>query len=297
MELLIDRELVITPQRLERIHQAVMFYADSVNLRITSEVLKKNAEIVTRLRELQEIGAVNTWAHEYEVDDGGRVRQGQWESVLAGPANQVLPLQQVKELVEGVDADLNITDNPDDSSTLREGIAELVQFRQSVIGFRLADALAAEGLLTSRNYTSTLGGGVVFDMQSGEQYGSIVETIVELCTFRNLSQMPLEAIIDCRSHMPAFRRYLQEKLAQSTDRDPRHLAQQIVSEYHDLLMRYSKSHEIRDLATDIGWDVVGALLPPTVFVKYVGKPIEWSKRRREFRPFLLLSQIRTQQRR
>ena len=37
MDLLIDRELVITPERLERIHQAVLFYADRISLRATSE--------------------------------------------------------------------------------------------------------------------------------------------------------------------------------------------------------------------------------------------------------------------
>jgi hypothetical protein len=295
VQLLIDRELVITPQRLERIHQAIMFYADSVCVRVTSEVPGNEPAQIRRLRELQEIEAISTWAHEYEVNDGGMSVGGSWQSVLSGPAGRVLTQPQVKDLVQGVDADLHITDRPD--TQLREGIAEVVQFRQSVIGLRLADALTTEGLLTSRNYAESLADVLMADRQAPSDYDEIIETIVDLCRFGSLSELPMEAIIDCRRHMPAFRKYLRQKTTEAPERDAQSLATQVIDEYQDLLMRYAKDHEVRELAMDIGWDVLGALLPPSVFVKYIGKPVEWSKRRREFRPFLLLSRIRSHQQR
>jgi hypothetical protein len=295
VELLIDRELIITPQRLERIHQAIMFYADSVCVRVTSEIPGNDPAQIRRLRELQEIEAISAWAHEYEVDDGGVPRADSWQSVLSGPAGRVLTQPQVRDLVRGVDADLHITDRPDTS--LREGLAEVVQFRQSVIGLRLADALTTEGLLTSRNYAQSLADVLMADRQAPPEYGEITETIVDLCRFGGLSELPLDAVIDCRRHMPAFRKYLHQKATEAPDEEAQSLAAQVVDEYQDLLMRYTKGHEVRDLAMDVGWDVLGALLPPSVFVKYIGKPIEWSKRRREFRPFLLLSKIRSHQQR
>jgi hypothetical protein len=293
VQLLIDRELIITPQRLERIHQAIMFYADSVCVRVTSEIPGNDSAQIRRLRELQEIGAISTWAHEYEVDDGGTSLASSWQSVFSGPAVRVLAQPQVRDLVQGVDADLHMTDRPD--TPLREGIAEVVQFRQSVIGLRLADTLATDGLLTSRNYAQSLADVLMADRQAPSEYGDITETIVDLCRFGSLSNLPLEAIIDCRRNMPAFRKYLHQKSAEAPDEDAESLAAQIIDEYQTLLMQYAKGHEIREIAMDIGWDVLGALLPPSVFVKYLGKPVEWSRRRNEFRPFLLLSKIRSHQ--
>jgi hypothetical protein len=296
MDLLVDRELVITPERLERIHQAVLFYADRVSLRATSEVPGGDPAIIARLRELQEIGAIRTWAHEYEVDDGGRVRGADWKSVLAGPADQVLPLAQVRSLVRQVDDELDITHPVEDSTALREGVAEVVQFRRSVIGLRVADVLATDGLLTAEKRAKTLTAGIDPPPEEPNRYGPIVQTIVDLCTFDRLSDLPLEAVIECRRQMPAFRRYLETRVTSSAELDPSRLAREIIEEYQDLLERYAQGHHARDIAVDAGWDVIGALLPPAVVVKYLGKPLHWSKRHRDFQPFLLLSRIRSHQR-
>jgi hypothetical protein len=246
MDLLLDRELVITPERLERIHQAVLFYADRISLRATSEVPADDPTIISRLRELHEIGAVRTWAHEYEVDDGGRVRGAGWKSLLDAPADLVLPLSTMKELVRQVDDDLEITHGmtrPEPgSAALREGVAEVVQFRRSVIGLRLADELVTDGLLTGRGRLAVLTAGIANPAgrqdQPGPpvsppagQYGTVVRTIVERCTFDRLSDLPLTAITDCRRHMPAFRRFMERKISAATQEDPARLAHEIVEEY------------------------------------------------------------------
>jgi hypothetical protein len=295
MDLLIDRELNITPERLERIYQTIMFYADSVSLRATSQVPNDDSAIVLRLQQLKEIGAIRTWAHEYEVDDAGCVRLEAWRKIFGGAVDQVLPLPEVKALVQQVDDDLDVTDTPAGQSSLREGVAELVQFRQSVIGLRLTDALAADGLLTGRDYSSLLAPERFRSAAQGDQFGPVVQTIISLCTFQPLSDLPLKAIVDCREHMPAFRRYLRKKVEESPDKTADQLAREVVTEYQELLERYAKGHEISGLSLDISWDVVGAILPPAILMKYITKPVEWSVKRHDFRPFLLLSRLRAHQ--
>lgn len=286
MELLVDRDLTITPERLERIHQAALFYADTIRLRATSNVALEHEEVRRRLHELRDIGAITTWAHEYEVDDGGLVRTAHWSSLFSDPADLVLPLSTAREVVHSVDRELRVTDAAAlvDKSSLREGIAEVVQLRRSLIGFRLTDTLSADGLL--------LGGGRT-TVRRIQEYSDAVETIVELCTFSALHSLPINAVVKCRRHMPAFRRYLGRKLVgEASQYDPRALAREIIDEYQHLLVRYASSRTIRDTVLDASWDVVGAVLPPAVLVKYLGKPLSWSKRRRDFAPFLLLSQLR-----
>lgn len=286
MELLIDRDLTVTPERLERLHQAVLFYADTIRLRATSRVAPEDEEARRRLHELRDIGAITTWAHEYEVDDGGRIRTKHWSSLFEGSADLVLPLSTTRELVHSVDSELQVTDAAAlvEQSSLREGIAEVVQFRRSLIGFRLADTLSADGLLL---------GGSRATSRGAREYGDVIETIVDLCTFSALSALPISAIVKCRRQMPAFRRYLDGKLAGGTGQhDPRALAREIIDEYQHLLVRYAVGHTVRDTMLDVSWDVVGAVLPPAVLVKYLGKPLSWSKRRRDFAPFLLLSRLR-----
>lgn len=96
--------------------------------------------------------------------------------------------------------------------------------------------------------------------------------------------------------MPAFRQYLQRKVIKSRGKTADELAREVVYEYQNILERYAKGHELSSFASDVGWDVVGAILPPAVLMKYVTKPIEWSARRRDFRPFLLLSKLRAHER-
>jgi hypothetical protein len=206
-------------------------------------------------------------------------------------------LPQVKALVQQLDEDLDVRAMPRErSSALQEGVAELVQFRQSAIGLRLADALMADGLVTGRNYSSIFTPDLARVVGATDQYGPVVQTIVELCTFQNLSDLPLKAVVDCRKHMPAFRRYLQRKIEGPTAKTADQLAREVVNEYQDILERYAKGHSISDFTLDAGWDVVGAILPPAVLMKYVTKPLEWSTRRRDFRPFILLSRLRDHQR-
>jgi hypothetical protein len=286
MELLVDRDLTVTPERLERLHQAALFYADKIRIRATTRIVPDRVDLCRRMHELRDIGAITTWAHEYEVDGGGVVRTEHWSSLFGGPADLVLPAEKARELVNGVDSELRVKDAAAlvEQSSLREGIAEVVQFRRSLIAFRLADTLSADGLIL---------GGRHATFPHIREYSDTVETIVELCTFGTLSALPIKAIVQCRREMPAFRRYLDLKLAgQTGDHDPRALAREIMNEYQQLLVRYAGSHTARDTVLDASWDVVGAVLPPAVLVKYLTKPLSWARRRQDFAPFLLLSRLR-----
>jgi hypothetical protein len=106
MDLLFDQTLSISSPKLERIMQAVLFYADSVQLRATARIDGSDDRIERKIEELVEIGAVTTWAHEYEVTSGGRV-SGEYRGwVGRRPVDRVLTVEDNRTIVAGVDEDL-----------------------------------------------------------------------------------------------------------------------------------------------------------------------------------------------
>ena len=108
MRLVLQRSLTITRSELERVTQAVLFYSDQVLVRATAVARPSDETVYRRLNELADMGVLSTWAHEYELSNGGRPRRyGDGRLIIDSPAAQVVSIEASRELVHAVDDERN----------------------------------------------------------------------------------------------------------------------------------------------------------------------------------------------
>lgn len=295
MRLLLQRSLLIDDMTLERVMQAVLFYADTVTVRATATLPETSKVTYRRLNELIDMGAVRTWAHEYELARGGRIRVGDRRTVITRDPHHVIPMEITRTLRLRIDEEL--TENRDlpysPGTGLREGVSEIVQLRHSMSTFRLADILDAGGLLAGGRERSPIIRSVERTTVPVDPREAVVREVVGRCSFGELSDLPLSAVEDCRRAMPRFSNLLAQRLSadgtSGHDLTPAELAGMIVAEYRKVRppARPSRNSPVEGAA----WDVVGAVLPHAVVVRTMGRQIEWFRYRGIARPFMLLGKL------
>jgi hypothetical protein len=302
MRLLLHRSLTIDQTALERVIQAALFYAESVIVRATSTVAGDSEQIYRRLNDLADIGAVTTWAHEYEVSAGGRVTTcGSGRVISRGIPNDVVSLDTTRALVGEVDDELRQNRSSPYAgrhTRLQQGVAEVVQFRHSMLLLRLVDRLGAGGVVTGHRNRSHLLSSVERAVKSADSHEAVVREVVDRCSFGSLADLPLKAIADCRRETARFSvvldGHINSPAVKQADRvseieSARELAREILAEYQRVQGRYSKQEAVDTGAN--AWDVVGAVLPSAVILKLAGARIEWFRHRKHARPFMLLGKL------
>lgn len=294
MNLLLHRSLTIDQLDLERITQAVLFYAQAVTIRAAAAPANGDKRIYHRINELIEVGLVRTWAHEYELTSGGRLRAESVRSAISSRSPQhVVTFEAVQELAKGIDEDLRHGRHPRPSTGLQEGISEVVQLRHSIGVLRLAEHLGADGVVLGQGRGASLVDDINRITRPVDVRETVVREVVSRCRFGPLAHLPLEVIQDCRKDTARFSEFLDQHLAREPGegdyrQPPLDLAELIIAEYRKVARPAPK--DVTGYGNSV-WDVVGAVLPHAVALKLMGGKIEWFKRRRRTRPFMLLGKL------
>lgn len=292
MKLVLQRSLAIARPELERVMQAVLFYSDLVLVRATAVVRPSETAVYRRMNELSDMGLLTTWAYEYELSSAGLpMPHGDGSLISNSAPAQVVAAEASRELVSEVDEELSRDRTlPYGGIELREGVSEVVQLRHSITTLRMADHLGAHGVIGGAPDRSPLLSQVRRATAPVDTMETVVSEVVGRCSFGPLSDLPLQAIEDCRREMPRFRRYLEEELIGQRTQEPQRphdVAERILSEYRKINRREALHRPAED-----NWDVVGMVLPHAVLVKAAGTRIEWFKYRgAKRRPFILLGKL------
>jgi hypothetical protein len=292
VKLVLQRSLAVARPELERVMQAVLFYSDLVLVRATAVVRPGDATVYRRMNELLDMGLLATWAYEYELSDAGRpMPPGEGRLVSNSIPAQIVTAETSRELVNEVDEELSRDRTlPYGGVRLREGVSEVVQLRHSVTTLRMAGHLGAQGIVGGTPDRSPLISQVRQATAPVDAAEAVVSEIVGHCSFGPLSELPLEAIEDCRREMPRFRQYLEGKLTDQIAQeapDPHTVAELILSEYRKISRQEAPYRPAED-----SWDVVGMMLPHAVLVRAAGARIEWFKYQgAKRRPFILLGKL------
>lgn len=211
MKLVLQRSLTVARPELERVMQAVLFYSDQVLVRATAVARPGDGTVYRRMNELSDMGLLSTWAYEYELANGGRpLHQGEGRLIITSAPAQVVTIETSRGLVNAIDDELSHDRQaPYGGTGLREGVSEVVQLRHSITTLRMTDHLGAHGIVGGHPDRSAVVSQVRQAASSVDATEAVVSEVVGRCSFGPLSDLPLQAIEECRREMPHFRDFLE----------------------------------------------------------------------------------------
>jgi hypothetical protein len=291
---------------LDRILQAVVFFADSIAIRASYEVThadrSRESDLEWRIDALREQGFIKLWAHEYEVDDAGYAANPSTGIAVRRRADLVVEqtslsrsLGEMDELMRSIREEAygrSRSGNP----VLRQGTAEIVGLRHNLGSLVVSSELNQDGLLTNpatraalQNGFTALGGSESFQM-------AVVKEVVSKLQLGSLSQLTNEQIEECRRYSADFRQLLDQSLlavahGMSPTLTPEAIATELVSRYRAITAEYGEPRVFREAGQEVFWDVLGATLPPTIVLKYGLKGLRWRKEALAARPYLLIMHL------
>lgn len=300
---LLDSGLVDT-HTIDRVLQSVVFFSDRVVLRASFEVpaayRNRAAEINRRVDELREAGLLGFWGHEYEVDDGGRVRFGQGAK-RGRRADLVIPQGQMRESLTRMDEVMRAIREEayrrteTDTRTLRQGAAEIVSLRNHMAALVISSELRQDGMLSNpavkAQLTRSLG-----RPQPQRFEAAVVREVLEELQIGSLDQLSVDQIVESRRYNAGFRSLLDESLlALSRGLDPvltpEATARELSRRYRETIAEFARPRVAGQVAHEVVWDVLGATVPSTVVFKYGLRALTWRKAAQRAKPFLLLMHL------
>lgn len=294
MQLLFDNTFELTHADVERLYQSAMFYADSVAIRASANC--HSAEWLQRkVKELREIGALKTWAHEYEVTDGGLLKRSYSSGIFDGPCDFVITPEQSKTVVESLDDAILPERESIYSKKLssREGVGELVQCRQSLICVSLGASLGLDGVAASNRRNS----GVWHDIKTVADPGTVqavATKVVDVCKFDRLASLPVAAVVECRKHMPAFRDYIEQITDGRKAPDAMAVANHLLEEYESISCEFqSPMPDEPSELSNRSWEVLGFKLSKSILLKGIKRAFSWNSGKESYHPLLLISTIKS----
>ncbi len=301
MKLFFDNRIEMGDADLERIHQAVLFFATAVSVRAGAAWVGSNPECsIRRFAELRELGAIEVWAHEYEVAEGGYLVENQHRAIFPGVVDHVLTIEDLASASEEVDDVLRLDREAvyraqTGATNRREGVGEIVQHRRTLLGMRLSDALLLDGLASLNSPTAGLTHAFETLVDDEALIQQTINVVVSRCGFGKLAGLSVGSMADCRKHLPAFREYVRGLVGQASPQaHPDEIANKIMAAYQDLLHKGDHGtlkDGVKGFGSEAAWDVFGALFPPGLAIKYLGKVFSFGKKRKDFKPFLLLANV------
>ncbi|WP_349877196.1 hypothetical protein ABIH81_24310 [Micromonospora sp. HUAS YX12] len=297
---LLDSGLVDT-HTIDKVLQSVVFFSDRVVLRASFEVpaayRERAAEINRRVDELREAGLLGLWGHEYEVDDGGRVRFG--EGAKRGRrADLVIEQGQLRESLTRMDEVMRAIREEayrrteTDPRTLRQGAAEIVSLRNYMASLVISSELRQDGMLSNpavkAQLTRSLGRA-----QPQRFEAAVVREVLGQLQIGPLNQLSVDQIVESRRYNAGFRSLLDESLlALSRGLDPvltpEATARELTRRYRETIAEFARPRIAGQVAQEVVWDVLGATVPSTVVFKYGLRALTWRKAAQRAKPFLLL---------
>ncbi|MFF0314269.1 hypothetical protein ACFYPH_06415 [Micromonospora sp. NPDC005252] len=300
---LLDSGLVDT-HTIDKVLQAVVFFSDRIVLRASFEVAaayrERASEINRRIDELHEAGLLRLWGHEYEVNDGGRVRFGRG----AGPgrrADLVIPQRQMRESLTRMDEVMRAIreeayrQSEVGAPALRQGPAEIVSLRNHMASLVISSELKQDGMLSNPAVKAQLAKSL--GRPPSERFdAAVVRDVLGQLQIGPLDQLSVDQIIESRRYNADFRSLLDESLlAVSRGYDPvltpEATARELARRYRETVAEFARPQIAGQVAQEVVWDVLGATVPSTVVFKYGLRALTWRKAVQRAKPFLLLMHL------
>ncbi|GHJ17067.1 hypothetical protein [Micromonospora sp. AKA38] len=300
---LLDSGLV-DPHTIDRVLQSVVFFSDRVVLRASFEVAsvyrERAGEINRRVDELHEAGLLRLWGHEYEVDDGGRVRYGP-SSGRRRRADLVIPQGQMRTSLTRMDEVMRAIReeayrrHDGDRGSLRQGAAEIVSLRNHMASLVISSELGQDGMLSNpavrTELTRHLG-----RPQPERFEAAVVRDVLAQLQIGTLDQLNVDQILESRRYNAGFRTLLDESLsAVARGHDPvltpEATARELARRYRETVAEFARPRIGGQVIQEVVWDVLGATVPSTVVLKYGLRALTWRKAVQRARPFLLLMHL------
>ncbi|WP_434740422.1 hypothetical protein [Micromonospora sp. SH-82] len=290
---------------IDRLLQAVIFFADSIAIRSSYEVAavdRADARLIERrIDELREQGFVKLWAHEYEVDDAGRAGNPTDGDAVRRPADLVVPastlgvsLGEMDEVMRSI-RESAYGREPGERSPLRQGTAEIVGLRNHLASLVISAELNQDGMLTNPAVRTALTS--TFRARPGEGFqAAVVREVIGQLQLGSLVNLTAEQVETCRRFSADFRTLLDESVvavARGLDPviSPENTARELMTRYRAISTEYALPRLGPQVGGEIVWDVLGATLPPSIVLKYGVKAFTWRKIAKEVRPYLLLMHL------
>lgn len=297
---------LVDKQTLDELIRASIFFGDTMLVRASYEVPRvANSDqelIVRKLAELEEMGVLKYWAHEYEADDGGKVRTNDLSGASIRVASSVLDANELREALGELDdvvqsgrEEAYLRHGP--ATRLRQGPAEFVGFREQLISLVIASELRQDGLLSTGTAKSVLKNGVS-SQPGGTFRNMIVKEVIDSLGVGPLWHLSAEQIDESRKFSRGFSEILDQAVlsaANGVDAEitPKAVAENIVSQYREIFKTRPISGDAANLTSDMIWDLSSAIIPPTLILKYGLKAFKWRREAKKLRPFLMLSSIQS----
>ncbi|MBE1486308.1 hypothetical protein [Plantactinospora soyae] len=290
---------------LDRVLQAVVFFADSIAIRSSYEVAPTDradaALIEHRVLELRDQGFVKLWAHEYEVDDSGEVHTPTAADGTRRPSDLVLPtatlgagLGEMDEVMRSV-RELAYGGESGAPMKLRQGTAEIVGLRNHLASLVISSELNQDGMLTNPAVRTALTRS--FRGSSGGSFQTaVVRDVIAQMQLGSLTRLTADQVEECRRFSRDFRLLLDESLlavARGVDPvlTPEATAREITNRYRAISAEYALPQLGPEISGEIIWDVLGATVPASIVLKYGTKAFRWRRIAQELRPYLLLMHL------
>lgn len=295
---------IIDDRTLDRMLQAIVFFADSVAIRTSFEVAPRSRDrgtaIVRRVTELREAGLLRFWSHEYEVDDAGRARADGGRTVRAADlvvarAPLSANLAAMDEVMRSIRNEAYRAGRGDTPAPLRQGTAEIVGLRNHLASLVISAELDQDGLLTNPAVRADLLRN--FQRPAPDRFDmAVVRDVVARLGLGSLTELTVEQIIDSRRYNQDFRTLLDESLlavARGVDPvvTPEATARELAERYRSTVAEFARPDSAGRLAEDVIWDLIGSALPATMVFKHGLQALRWRRSVDKVRPFLLLMHL------
>lgn len=299
-QLALDDRAVLGLDELEQLYQGVIFYADRIAIRAGAAITTGPARghIERKLAELRELGVLFSWAHEYEVGANGNVT-----GLNRGTSvpDLVVDAETVRRIVGEVDESIGEDRRPAYAEALgdRQGILEIARLRRQLTVVSVTSELGLDGLLSQSGWLRALDSGTTIAGGGGATEGKVqtevTRAVIDRCRFGPLSGLDSQTVEACRRHASAFRELVVRtaggELILRDTADPGRIAESVFQQYQELLNEYGRPRLPKEIGDEVAWDALGVALPPTIALKYGFKAFKWRREKKDFEPFLLLSDI------
>jgi hypothetical protein len=237
---------------LDRVLQSVVFFADAVAMRASFEIAaydtRRTPDIIRRIVELRERGLVALWAHEYEVDDKGRVKAAySGGDPLARTADLVVDQARLRESVAEMSEVLRAMREEayrrEPNSRYRQGVAEIVSLRSHLTSLVISSELRQDGLLANPT-TRAVFAKNLRPIEGQGFRGAVVQEVLSMLQLGSLRMLTTDQVDECRRASSAFRKLLDQSIiavARGVDPvvTPAATARELVGRYNEVVTRYA----------------------------------------------------------